>query len=71
MIPIEREPEPEILAQKKDEWLAKFLAKRAKDPKERPDFALFESSPASSTRSRTVASPKAAGRSPQTSARSS
>lgn len=41
MIPIEREPEPQILASKKTEWLAKFLARRAKDPKARPDSKKY------------------------------
>lgn len=41
MIPIEREPEPEILASKRDEWLTKFLTKRSKDPKVRPDSSKY------------------------------
>lgn len=36
MIAIERDVEPEILAKKKAEWLAAFLAKRTNDPKARP-----------------------------------
>lgn len=41
MIPIEREPEPQILAQKKVEWLDAFLAKRSTSPKTRPDPSKY------------------------------
>lgn len=41
MIPIEREPEPQILVQKKVEWLDAFLAKRSTNPKTRPDSSKY------------------------------
>jgi uncharacterized protein (TIGR02646 family) len=41
VIPIVREPEPEILAQKKAEWLAAFLAKRGTNPRVRPDSSKY------------------------------
>lgn len=43
MIPIEREREPEILAQKKAAWLAAFLEKRSANPKARPDPSKYAS----------------------------
>lgn len=41
MIRIDREPEPEHLANKKDEWLRKFLAKRSDNPSARPDSSKY------------------------------
>jgi uncharacterized protein (TIGR02646 family) len=41
VIPIERRPEPEILKHKKAEWSVKFLAKRAENPKTRPDSSKY------------------------------
>lgn len=41
MIPIERRPEPEKLQRSKEEWLARFLAKRSQDPKARPDSSKY------------------------------
>lgn len=41
MIPIEREPEPEILRRKATEWLTKYLAKRDAEPRARPDSSKY------------------------------
>jgi hypothetical protein len=41
VIAIERGPEPEILVQKKAEWLVAFLAKRAGNPRARPDPSKY------------------------------
>ena len=41
MISIERRPAPEVLVRRREEWLAKFLAKRTADPKARPDSSKY------------------------------
>ena len=41
MIRVAREPEPAILAQKKADWLQKFLARKKEKPAERPPSAQY------------------------------